>query len=183
MTVLITLTLAGANSGPFNLYSNSDGYTTPFESNVNKAALQAGYSSALVPDTASVIRVVSVGDCVNFIDIPLTSITSSTSSTSSTSTSSTSTSSTTTTTTTDPYPYTFNISAAYPNATDACNLGTFVQPVKSNNAPLAQAIGSQIRQLFPPGPFPGGGNFYLVEFANYAIQINGSGIVTAVTPC
>ena len=30
MTVLITLTTAGTDSGPFTLYSNIDGYGTPF---------------------------------------------------------------------------------------------------------------------------------------------------------
>lgn len=46
---IITLTTAGINSGPFNLYSNVDGYTTPFETNVTRASLLAGYTSYLVP--------------------------------------------------------------------------------------------------------------------------------------
>ena len=41
MTVLITLTLAGADTGPFDLYSDLDGYITPFETGVSKAALLA----------------------------------------------------------------------------------------------------------------------------------------------
>lgn len=71
MTVLITLTVAGTDSGPFNLYSNLDGYTSPFETGVSKASLLAGYSSALVPDYTTVIRVLSTGDCTNYIDITL----------------------------------------------------------------------------------------------------------------
>ncbi len=71
MTVLITLTVAGADSGPFNLYSNLDGFTSPFETGVSKSALLAGYSSALVPDYTTVIRVLSTGDCTNYIDIVL----------------------------------------------------------------------------------------------------------------
>jgi hypothetical protein len=71
MTVLITLTVAGADSGPFNLYSNIDGYTSAFETGVSKAALLAGYSSALVPNFTTVIRVLSTGDCTNYIDITL----------------------------------------------------------------------------------------------------------------
>jgi len=78
MTVLITLTVAGADSGPFNLYSNLDGYTSAFETNVAKVDLLAGYPSALVPDYTTIIRVVSTGDCTNYIDIPLTSITTTT---------------------------------------------------------------------------------------------------------
>jgi hypothetical protein len=31
MTILITLTLAGTDTGPFNLYSDSDGYTNTFK--------------------------------------------------------------------------------------------------------------------------------------------------------
>ena len=71
MTVLITLTVAGTDSGPFNLYSNLDGYTSPFETGVSKASLLSGYSSALVPDYTTVIRVLSTGDCTNYIDIVL----------------------------------------------------------------------------------------------------------------
>jgi hypothetical protein len=91
MTVLITLTVAGTDSGPFNLYSNIDGFTSAFETGVSKAALLAGYSSALVPNFTTVIRVLSTGDCTNYIDItldsPTTTTTSSSSSTTTTTTS------------------------------------------------------------------------------------------------
>jgi len=69
MTVLITLIVAGANTGPFNLYSDVDGYVTPFESGVSKSALLAGYTSTLVPLGTNVIRVLSAGECTNYIDI------------------------------------------------------------------------------------------------------------------
>jgi len=101
MTVFITLTLAGANVGPFNLYSNIDGYVTAFESGVSSAALLAGYSSDLVPDGTTSIRLLSTGECTNYFDIVL-SESPTTTSTSSTTTTSTSSSSTTTTTTTTP---------------------------------------------------------------------------------
>lgn len=71
MTVLITLTTAGSDSGPFNLYSNLDGYVSAFEVGVSKSALLAGYPSALVPDFTTTIRVLSTGDCTNYIDIIL----------------------------------------------------------------------------------------------------------------
>lgn len=71
MTVLITLTTAGIDVGPFDLYSNLDGYVTPFETNVSKAALQAGYSSTLVPDYTKTVRVQSKGVCINYTDIVL----------------------------------------------------------------------------------------------------------------
>ncbi len=91
MTVLITLTTAGSDTGPFNLYSNVDGYLSAFETGVSKASLLAGYSSALVPDFTTTIRVMSTGDCKNYIDIVLDAPTT---------TSTTTTAPTTTTTTT-----------------------------------------------------------------------------------
>jgi len=69
MTVFITLTVAGANVGPFNLYSNIDGYTTAFESNVATADLTGGYASDLVPDGTTTIRLLSIGECNNYFDI------------------------------------------------------------------------------------------------------------------
>jgi hypothetical protein len=93
MTVLVTLTLAGTDVGPFNLYSNVDGYTTPIATGVSRAALVAGYNLLNVPDSASVIRVQSTGTCTNYLDILLSgATTTTTSSTSSTTTSSTTTS-------------------------------------------------------------------------------------------
>lgn len=71
MTVLITLTTAGTDSGPFDLYSDIDGYTSAFETGVSKASLLAGYASALVPDYTTIIRVKSNGNCVNYININL----------------------------------------------------------------------------------------------------------------
>lgn len=106
-TVLITLTLAGTDVGPFDLYSDVDGYVSPFETGVLRASLVAGYLSILVPDGATVIRVKSTGVCPNYIDLIIGGITtttststSSTTTTSTSSTSTTSTSSTTSTTTT-----------------------------------------------------------------------------------
>ena len=90
MTVLVTLTLAGTDVGPFNLFSNVDGYTTPLATGVSRAALLAGYSLTGVPDTATVIRAQSTGTCTNYLDMYLsggtTTTTTSTSSTTSTST-------------------------------------------------------------------------------------------------
>lgn len=75
MTVLITLTTAGADSGPFRLYSDVDGYATYFEVGVSKASLLAGYTSTVVPASTTSIRVVSIGVCTNSIDIPVTTTT------------------------------------------------------------------------------------------------------------
>jgi hypothetical protein len=115
MTVLITLTIAGTDTGPFDLYSNVDGYVSAFETTVSKAALLAGYSSALVPNGTTIIRVKSKGTCVNYVDIPVVTTTTTTTTgtpitttttTSSSSTTTTTTSSSTTTTTTTGVPVT-----------------------------------------------------------------------------
>jgi hypothetical protein len=96
MTVLITLTTAGTDSGPFDLYSDLDGYLSAFESGVSKSSLEAGYASSLVPDYTNIIRVKSNGVfCTNFVNITVGSTT--------TTTTTTSTSTTTTTTVTPPW--------------------------------------------------------------------------------
>jgi hypothetical protein len=116
MKVLITLVLpVGGDAGPFNLYSDTDGYVTPFATNISASALIAGYTVTNVPDGTTIIKVQSVGVCTNFVNVqvnvlPTTTTTSSSSTTSTsttagpttttTSSSSTSTSSTTTSTTT-----------------------------------------------------------------------------------
>jgi hypothetical protein len=98
MTVLITLTIAGSDTGPFDLYSDVDGFVVPFENNVPKASLVSGYTSSLVPNGTIVIRVKSDSVCTNYIDLIVGGTTTTTTSTST----STSTSTTTTTTTLAP---------------------------------------------------------------------------------
>jgi hypothetical protein len=56
MVVIITISSAGAGTGPFDLYSDSDGFLVPFETGVSKAALEAGYTSNLVPNDATLIK-------------------------------------------------------------------------------------------------------------------------------
>jgi hypothetical protein len=72
MTVFITLTTAGTDSGPFNLYSDWDGFVIPFAVGVSKIDLEAGYSASSVPDFTSVVRVLSTAQyCINYVDITL----------------------------------------------------------------------------------------------------------------
>lgn len=117
MTVLITLTTAGLDTGPFDLYASSNGITyTQFATGILKPNLVAGYTSTAVPDGSGIIRVVSTSAlCTNYIDLLIvsdttttttsSSSTSTTSSTTSTTSSTSSTSSTSTTTsTTTPKP-------------------------------------------------------------------------------
>lgn len=110
MTVLITLTTAGAATGPFNLYSNVNGYLVAFETNVSKASLVAGYTSVLVPDGTTTIRVQSAGACTNYVDILVGTIPPSTTTT-------TTAVPTTTTTTTSGGPTTTTTTTAYTGCT------------------------------------------------------------------
>ena len=90
----------GGDAGPFNLYSNIDGYVVPFATNISAAALIAGYTALLVPDGTTTIKVQSIGVCTNFVNAQVNLIPPTTTTTSS----STSTSSSTTTTTTTEVP-------------------------------------------------------------------------------
>jgi hypothetical protein len=104
MNVLITLSTAGASTGPtFNLYSDVDTYATPFETGVAKSALLAGYTSTVVPNAATMIRVQSVGTCTNYGLFAIAGVTTTTTTTSGGGTTTTTTTAgggTTTTTTT-----------------------------------------------------------------------------------
>lgn len=71
MTVTITLTTAGGDTGPFNLYSNVTSYLSAFDTNIPKASLIAGFTTSNVPAGTTTIRVVSTGKCTNHIDIPV----------------------------------------------------------------------------------------------------------------
>jgi hypothetical protein len=72
-SIYILLTNVGSQAGPFNLYSDVDNYAVPFDTNVPKTALTQ-YYSASVPDGTESIRVKSLGDCVNFIDISINNL-------------------------------------------------------------------------------------------------------------
>lgn len=70
MNVLVTLTTAGADTGPFDLFSDADGYTSAFETNVAKSSLVSGYPT-IAPTGTTIIRVKSNGVCTNFVDLAL----------------------------------------------------------------------------------------------------------------
>ena len=103
MYVFITLTSAGVDAGPFNLYSNVDGFVSAFDTGVSKATLLAGYS-VIAPAGTTTVRIISTGVCTNYIDVVVgaTTTTTSTSTTSTTTTSTTSSTTTTTSTTASP---------------------------------------------------------------------------------
>jgi hypothetical protein len=90
MTVLITLTTAGDNTGPFDLYSNEDGFSTIITSGISRAQLLAGYE-ATVPDGTTEVLLQSVGVCdrdlyLNVVGAPTTTSTTSTTSSTTSST-------------------------------------------------------------------------------------------------
>jgi len=72
-TVEITIAAAGTDTGPFNLFSDADAYVTAFATGIAKSALLAGYTSTVVPDAATIVRVKSnsVG-CTNYVDMTIT---------------------------------------------------------------------------------------------------------------
>lgn len=71
MTAVITLTIAGADTGPFNIFSNVDNYVTAFETNISKTSLTQSFTSSNIPDATTIVRIKSMGACSNFIDIIL----------------------------------------------------------------------------------------------------------------
>lgn len=71
MEISLTLTTAGIDTGPFNLYSDVDSYVTAFESGVSRADLVAGYITSSAPGGTTIVRVRSTGYCTNYIDIEL----------------------------------------------------------------------------------------------------------------
>lgn len=72
MNVLITLTLAGANTGPFTVYSNADNYVATIASGISRQMALDGFLCTNVPNTATILRVQSLGTCSNYVDLPIT---------------------------------------------------------------------------------------------------------------
>jgi hypothetical protein len=115
MNVLITLTNPGADTGPFNIYTNVDNYVTAVATNIAKATLVSGYN-ATVPATATTVKVESTGTCTSSIYLNIIQPTTTTTTSTSTSTTTTS-SSTTTSTTTTATPTTTTTTTAGPTTT------------------------------------------------------------------
>lgn len=90
MTVLITLTTAGDNTGPFDLYSDANGFSTIITSGISRAQLLAGYE-ATVPDGTTEVLLRSAGPCNSDLYLIVAGAPSTTTSTTSSTTSSTTT--------------------------------------------------------------------------------------------
>lgn len=156
-TSIITLTTAGTGTGPFDLYSNVDGYSSPFETGVAKSSLVSGYTSSLVTNGTTTIRVQSTSiQCPNYVDLPVSGIT-------------TTTTSTTTTTTTPVYT---NAGTIKNNTANTITAGTAI--VKVNGSGVAYVtlnIAPGATQTFSTSyspPVSGSGNVYSLEVYTYA---------------
>ena len=105
MTIIITLSFAGNETGPFDLYSDATNFATPFAQGISKAALLAGFQvnapagttvvrlddlSGLCKDTETDIYTCATPNC-DFTGEILCNITTTTTSTSSSTTTTTST--------------------------------------------------------------------------------------------
>lgn len=68
--ITITLNLVGEDQGPlFDLYSNVDDFSEPYETNISKSLLQLGYITS-APDGTSTVRVCGIGNkCDNCAEI------------------------------------------------------------------------------------------------------------------
>ena len=76
MNVTLTLNVgAGADLGTFDLYSNSTGSFIKFSVDaITRQQLLNGYTTSLVPDNTTIIRVTSIGNCKNSYDSTVTLI-------------------------------------------------------------------------------------------------------------
>ena len=76
MAKTVTISYAGGTIGAdvvnLNLLSDVDSYATPFETSIPKASFAIGYTSLLVPDAATIVRVQATGSvCVSFENITI----------------------------------------------------------------------------------------------------------------
>ena len=71
LEAVIKITQSGADTqGPFNIFSDVDGFTSAFETNVSLNDLENGYFSNNVPLNTTVVRVVNISpNCNNFVDV------------------------------------------------------------------------------------------------------------------
>lgn len=178
MTVLITLTLAGVDTGPFDIYSDSDGYTTPLATGVAKSALVSGYSLAGVPNDATIIRVTSTGTCTNHIDMLISNVTTTTTTSTSTSTTtSTSTSTTTTTTTAGPCQQ-INL---YPGNANACDHLGSLTLFDTDNALTPTRL--WVEGECGVTPVIGGNQWYSQGAGSDSYQVDNGGFIIATFSC
>lgn len=84
--VKVTLSTAGVDSGPFNIYQNTDGYVTPVATAISRTVMTTTGYDVTVDSLATTVKVLSTGVCDNYDLIPISATTTSTSTSTTTST-------------------------------------------------------------------------------------------------
>jgi len=69
MTGAVQINKIGTALQTFYLYSDVNGFTAPFESGVTRDELLLGYATDQIPNTTTVIRVMSVDIPGKYLDI------------------------------------------------------------------------------------------------------------------
>ena len=174
MNVYIKLTIAGTDTGPFDLYSDDDGFISPFETGLSRDLLINGYISTLVPNDATQVKVQSTGNCSTstIIDIEIT------------------TTSTTSTTTTHFHVYThLGTISSYSSSSSACEAATCngyyytTAPTLANDLILYDDAGLTI-------PHDGGGQWIALNndvnscYGTWCtVQVDSYGVISNLTQC
>lgn len=147
MTVTITLTLAGSDTGPFDLYSDADGYTSPFQTGIAKSVLEAGLTTGAVPGNTTNILVRSTGTCQRDLYLNVAGAPATTTTTSSTS------STTSSTTTPAPSAYTLAQIGQQASPSNGCPLGSVLRIfLDASDYALFVANSNQFSNLGGGGP-------------------------------
>lgn len=72
MAILIQASSVGSDAGPFNLFSQVNGFTESFETGITSLQLLVGFVSYNVPAGTTVVRIQSSNDdCNSFVDEPI----------------------------------------------------------------------------------------------------------------
>lgn len=72
MTGIITVNTIGIDITKFNLFSNINGFTSAFETNIDKPLINSGFPTNNIPNGTTIVRVMSSeGACTNYIDISI----------------------------------------------------------------------------------------------------------------
>ena len=70
MTGIIYLTAAGLDTGPFDIYSDVDGYVAPFGIGILKSTLISGWATDAIPQGTLGVRIQSINaNCTNYAEI------------------------------------------------------------------------------------------------------------------
>ena len=175
MEILLTLTTAGADTGPFDLYSDVDGYVAAFDTGVAKLDLEAGYTTT-APSGTTIVRVQSTSAlCTNYIDIVLVVP------------------STTTTTTSDAPLFRSILLSNPPGESSpslACAITTGVTKYISSSFAITNGLviyndTALTTQTYTSDPYSG--NYAMLYDNNnglrYAVRFDASGVIDTVTSC